>query len=110
MNGILGNMSMPPSILGGNYTVSRTVRVPQQAQPMQASPFMMMMGGPAPGPSGGEDPRDAPGSGVSIWRELMRGLSEYGIGALSPDLASQIFSPENRALLGEAYQKQSKGK
>lgn len=71
----------------------------------------MNAGGAGPGaPGGGMDPRDAPGSGLSIWRELMRGLSSQGIAALSPDMAGKIFSPENRALLGPAYQPQKKGK
>lgn len=68
-----------------------------------------MTAGGGTGPGGGMDPRDAPGSGLSIWRELMRGLSSQGIAALSPDMAGKIFSPENRALLAPAYQKGTNG-
>ena len=85
----------------------RQVRIPA-AMPQGPSPFMGMMGGMG-GQGGGVDPRDAPGSGVSIWREIMRGLSEHGIAALSPDMAGQVFSGANRALLGAAWQKGGRG-
>lgn len=71
-------------------------------RPQQAAGWMNV--------GGGMDPRDAPGSGLSIWRELMRGLSQHGIAAVSPDMAGQIFSGPNRALLGPAYQPQPKKK
>ena len=103
MNGILGGQSMPPSILGGGYGTVRQMPMQMQAQPVPISASPFAMGGPA-------DPRDAPGSGVSIWRELMRGLSEYGIGALAPNIAGKVFSAENRALLAPDYQKSGKGK
>lgn len=63
----------------------------------------------APQQGSAPDPRDAPGSGVSIMRELMQGLSTYGIGALAGNNAGNVFSPANRALLAPEYQRQ-KGK
>jgi hypothetical protein len=55
---------------------------------------------------GAMDPRDIPGSGVSIWRELMRGMSKNGIAALAPN--AKTFSPENRALLAPMYQQKGR--
>ncbi len=75
----------------------------------QPSP-LMGMGMPMMGGQGGGDPRDAPGTSVSIWRELMRGLSQQGIGALGTSNAGSVFSPANRAMLAPAYQKKGGGK
>ena len=70
----------------------------------QPSPFMGMdMGMPMMDGQGGGDPRDAPGTSVSIWRELMRGLSQQGIGALGTN--SNTFSPANLKFLAPEYQK-----
>ena len=112
MTGILGGQSMPPSILGGGYGVTRQVRMPPQSQPIpiEASPFAMMgQGGP---PAVGSDSwaMQTGGPGAMIMRELMRGLSQHGIGALAPNMAGKVFSDEYRALLAPEYQKSGKGK
>lgn len=106
---------MMPGLLDNRYRgllgspSPRQVRVPGQPGMGGGMPFMGMGGMMGQG-GGAVDPRDAPGTGLSIWREMMRGLSQHGIAALSPDMAGTIFSGPNRALLGSAYQKQPKGK
>ena len=111
MTGILGGQSMPPSILGGNYRPIRQVSVPQgQQQPMQANPFAMPAQGEAPAYGSDQWALQTGGPGAMIWRELMRGLSQHGIGALAPNMAGKVFSDEYRALLAPEYQKQAKGK
>lgn len=92
---------------GGLLASPRQVRMPAPMPQGAPSPFMGMMGG-MEGQGAGMDPRDAPGTSVSIWRELMRGLSQHGMGALAPGMAGQIFSGPNRAMLGPAYQRKGK--
>lgn len=80
---------------------SRNIRTPGQAP--QQGPGWMGMGGMG----GGQDaPAFDPGAG--IWREIMQGLSQQGIGALAPSMAGKTFSPASRKLLGGEYLKKGK--
>ena len=92
-----------PGLLGqprGGLLSPRQIRQPGApgGQPLPMPYMGMPMGG-----QGGGDPRDAPGTSVSIWRELMRGLSQQGLGMLGTQ--SNTFSPANLKLLAPEYQK-----
>ena len=110
MNGILGGQSMPPSILGGGYGMIRQMPMQMQSQPMQANPFAMPAQGETPAYGSDQWALQTGGPGAMIWRELMRGLSTKGLGALAPENAGKVFSPEFRALLAPEYHKSGKGK
>jgi hypothetical protein len=99
MSGILGGQSMPPSILGGYGMVQ------SQPLPISASPFAMPSGPPAYGSD--QWALATGGPGAMLMRELMRGFSQYGLGALAPSMAGKVFSDEYRALLAPEYQKKS---
>lgn len=88
----------PASLRGGQQS-AQPQQQPKPPRPRQDFSYPKK---PPPAPSGGANPLDTPGSGVSIWRELVRGLSNYGLGALDPKM--NAFSPENRALLGPRFQ------
>ena len=103
-NGLLGTGNPKPSLA---QALAQTG--PQFQQAPQATNIDPAMFG-ATGAEGGANPLDAPGTSVSIWRELMRGLSSQGIGALAPSNAGTVFSAANRAQLAPAYQDSKKRK
>lgn len=78
--------------------------------PAPANPGMdmaaMLMQPQGEGPAYGSDEwaLQTGGQGAGILRELMRGLSSQGLGALAPENAGSVFSPGSRALLAPAYQ------